>query len=169
LFTQSTFDRSPFRYLLTRRRLLDFRICWSPFDLFQPASREHAPAEGGRSRGKDGGSSTYAGYHGFGGKGAEDWEAATRLRLHGFQLPTSTRARTKQRSKATTYAPVKGPECRRCRETGGDAVIMSPIWVFKYGSLILNPGIADDARVVGFIGDYQICLPLYVSVRDLVV
>jgi cation transport regulator ChaC len=51
----------------------------------------------------------------------------------------------------------------------GDAVVMSPIWVFKYGSLILNPGITDDARVVGFIGDYQIRLPLYVSVRDLVV
>jgi hypothetical protein len=27
--------------------------------------------------------------------------------------------------------------------------------VFKYDSLILKPGIADDARVVGFIGDYH--------------
>jgi cation transport regulator ChaC len=32
---------------------------------------------------------------------------------------------------------------------------MSPIWVFKYGSLILNPGIADNALVIDFIGDYH--------------
>jgi hypothetical protein len=63
--------RSPFRYLLTRRRLPDFRIRCSPspFDLFQPAAGEHAPAEVGRSRDRDGGSGTYAGYRGSGGKG----------------------------------------------------------------------------------------------------
>jgi hypothetical protein len=64
-------------------------------------------------RDRDGGSGARAGYHESGGKVAEDLEAAiARLRLSVFMLPSSTRARTNQRSKPVADAPIKGPEGR---------------------------------------------------------
>lgn len=63
-------------------------------------------------RDRDGGSGARAGYHESGGK-VEDLEAAiARLRLPVFLLPSSTRARTNQRSKPVADAPIKGPEGR---------------------------------------------------------